>query len=451
LKQRPTEAAGRARAADAGAPVRRADPTRSSVSEAPFAGGFDREPFAGMGLSRRSPLAATALLALAIAAIVPSARGFAIEVAFNETECFSKQIENARDLDDSHALPFRVMGAYVVSKDPHKYYETQRGERLLASVQVEVTQPDGTIIHRDSEGRSRSEFDVMGSGVGTYSICFTNAGTKGKKAWMFALPHQKEQQQRPAYVRVHYFQPVHADDDEEIEAHLAKSPKNTRGGDASVPRVSSSSNVGKTGNSNAGKALSAGHASDINVLALNLQDEVSLMRQELFYLKARAGRHKKTADSNARRTLWWTVAEVLTLCAVAVVQVLAVRYFFSKDAASNKAGGARDRAATGPGTMYGGTGGGGFGGGAFGGMNVNVNAGSFAGAFGGGGGGGAYGNAPPGPFGSGSSGAGASGVLPPPPGQGTGGYAYGGQAQGIGGASVYGNQDGLRGRGGGGY
>ena len=80
-----------------------------------------------MGLSRRSPLAATALLALAIAAIVPSARGFAIEVAFNETECFSKQIENARDLDDSHALPFRVMGAYVVSKDPHKYYETQRG------------------------------------------------------------------------------------------------------------------------------------------------------------------------------------------------------------------------------------------------------------------------------------------------------------------------------------
>ena len=66
-----------------------------------------------MGLSRRSPLAATALLALAIAAIVPGARGFAIEVGFNETECFSKQIENARDLDDSHALPFRVMGAYV--------------------------------------------------------------------------------------------------------------------------------------------------------------------------------------------------------------------------------------------------------------------------------------------------------------------------------------------------
>lgn len=400
-----------------------------------------------MGLSRRSPLAATALLALAIATIVPGARGFAVEVGFNETECFSKQIENARDLDDSHALPFRVMGAYVVSKDPHKYYEMQRGERSLAMVEVEVTQPDGTIIHRDSDGKSRSEFDVMGTGVGTYSICFTNAGTKGKKAWNFALPHQKDEQQKPAYVRVHYFQPVHADDGDEIDAHLAKSPRNTKSDDASVPRKAESVNAGgKRASAHAGKALSAGHASDINVLALNLQDEVSLMRQELFYLKARASRHKKTADSNARRTLWWTAAEVLTLCAVAAVQVLAVRYFFTKDSSNSKPGGG-GRAASGPGTMYGGASGSGFGGAnAFG-------AGAFAGAFGGGagtGGNAGYGNARAVPYGSGTGGVYESGgVLPPPPGQGTGSYAYGGQAQGIGGASVYGNQDGLRGRGGG--
>lgn len=407
-----------------------------------------------MGLSRRSPLAATALLALAIAAIVPGARGFAVEVGFNETECFSKQIENARDLDDSHALPFRVMGAYVVSKDPHKYYEMQRGERSLAMVEVEVTQPDGTIIHRDSQGKSRSEFDVTGAGVGTYSICFTNAGTKGKKAWNFALPHQKDAQQKPAYVRVHYFQPVHADDDDEIDAHLAKSPRNTKSDDASVPRKAESVNAvnsgGKRASARAGKALSAGHASDINVLALNLQDEVSLMRQELFYLKARASRHKKTADSNARRTLWWTAAEVLTLCAVAAVQVLAVRYFFRQDSSNSKPGGG-GRAASGPGTMYGGASGGGFGGAnAFG-------EGAFAGAFGGGagtGGNAGYVNARAGPYGSGTGGHASAavtsgGVLPPPPGQGTGSYAYGGQAQGIGGASVYGNQDGLRGRGGG--
>jgi len=206
-----------------------------------------------MGLSRRSPLAATALLALAIAAIVPGARGFAVEVGFNETECFSKQIENARDLDDSHALPFRVMGAYVVSKDPHKYYEMQRGERSLAMVEVEVTQPDGTIIHRDSQGKSRSEFDVTGAGVGTYSICFTNAGTKGKKAWNFALPHQKDAQQKPAYVRVHYFQPVHADDDDEIDAHLAKSPRDTKSDDATVPRKAESVNAMNAGGKRASK------------------------------------------------------------------------------------------------------------------------------------------------------------------------------------------------------
>ena len=247
-------------------------------------------------------------------------------------------------------------------------------------------------------------------------------------------------------MRVHYFQPVHADDGDEIDAHLAKSPRNTKSDDTSVPRKAESVNAGgKRASAHAGKALSAGHASDINVLALNLQDEVSLMRQELFYLKARASRHKKTADSNARRTLWWTAAEVLTLCAVAAVQVLAVRYFFTKDSSNSKPGGG-GRAASGPGTMYGGASGGGFGGAnAFG-------AGSFArlrrrrrdrrerrlr-------------NARAGPYGSGTGGVYESGgVLPPPPGQGTGSYAYGGQAQGIGGASVYGNQDGLRGRGGG--
>ena len=76
-----------------------------------------------------------------------------------------------------------------------------------------------------------------------------------------------------------------------------------------------------------------------------------------------------------------------------------------------------------------------------------------AAAFGGGagtGGNAGYGNARAVPYGSGTGGVYESGgVLPPPPGQGTGSYAYGGQAQGIGGASVYGNQDGLRGRGGG--
>jgi hypothetical protein len=48
------------------------------------------------------------------------------------------------------------------------------------------------------------------------------------------------------------------------------------------------------------------------------------------YLKARALRHKKTADSNAHRTLYWTVVEVSVLAVVAAVQVLTVRHFFNK-------------------------------------------------------------------------------------------------------------------------
>jgi hypothetical protein len=383
-----------------------------------------------MGRSSVSPLAALALCAFTIASVVPSSNAFAIEIAFNETECFSKYIEDARDFDHSRASRFRVMGAYVVSKDPHKYYESQKGERNLAVVQVEVKQPDGTIVHREEDGKSRSEFDVGGRGVGTYSICFTNAGTKGKRAWFSALPHQKSRQQLPAHVRVHYFQPVHEDDEVAVAEVRAKSPKNTREGDASVPRKAAAEGNAR-GDSSSTKAFSAGHASEINALALNLQDEVSLMRQELFYLKARAGRHKKTADSNARRTLWWTVAEVVTLCAVAAAQVLAVTYFFNKDQHGEAAGrGSR------PGTMYGGSrdafgSGAGFGG--------------FAAAAGGGGG---YSDASRGSGWYGQS-AQPGGVLPPFPGQGSGSsYEYGGQSQVLGGGSVYGNnQDGLRGRG----
>ena len=71
-------------------------------------------------------------------------------------------------------------------------------------------------------------------------------------------------------------------------------------------------------------------AAGIKSLALNLQDDVHRMREELAYLKARATRHKKTAQSNSSRTMYWTLIEVGVLCAVAAVQVLTVRHFFNK-------------------------------------------------------------------------------------------------------------------------
>jgi hypothetical protein len=193
---------------------------------------------------------------------------------------------------------------------------------------------------------------------------------------------------------VHYFQPVHADDESAIAELESKTMDGAREKKPEKPH----------GDKSLGKReglLTHDHAKEVRALALNLQDEISLMRQELFYLKSRATRHKKTADSNSRRTLYWTLAEVGVLCAVAAAQIVAVRYFFSKDAASKGR-------MHGPGSM-------GVGGGVGG-----VNAGTYQSAFGGGGfGGGGFGGAPP------------------PPGA-AAGYSYG-----VGSSSVYGDQSGL--------
>ena len=125
-----------------------------------------------------------------------------------------------------------------------------------------------------------------------------------------------------SYVRVHYFQPVHVEDHEAMSVAKEQTEANKR-----RPELpSGDKSLGKRG-----ALFDDQHAKDVKALALNLKDEISLMRQELFYLKNRAARHKKTADSNNRRTLYWTVIEVLVLCAVAAVQVLTVRHFFTKD------------------------------------------------------------------------------------------------------------------------
>jgi|TARA_B100001540_G_scaffold214937_1_gene189705 hypothetical protein len=340
-------------------------------------------------------LAAIACFCL-LSASIPAADAFAIPIAFNQSECFSKYIEKSRDLDgaDGRSMAFRVMGSYVVSKDQKYYAGAAEDYKLSKMIEVKVRQPDGKIIHRNERGSPRGEFDVEGKGVGTYSICFTNSGNKGRKAWSLALPHQRAAQEDVAHVRVHYFQPVHADDASAIAELESKTMDGAREKKPEKPH----------GDKSLGKReglLTHDHAKEVRALALNLQDEISLMRQELFYLKSRATRHKKTADSNSRRTLYWTLAEVGVLCAVAAAQIVAVRYFFSKDAASKGR-------MHGPGSM-------GVGGGVGG-----VNAGTYQSAFGGGGfGGGGFGGAPP------------------PPGA-AAGYSYG-----VGSSSVYGDQSGL--------
>jgi hypothetical protein len=367
-------------------------------------------------MTRHTRAIALAALAFffAMGSVVPGADAFAIGLRFNETECFSKYIEKSRDLSgrDGREMEFNVIGKYVVSKEA-KFLEETSDDFKLSKLEVVVRQPDGKIIHRETQGKSRGEFEVTARGVGTYSLCFTNAGNKGRQSWTHALPHQKKEQEMTSYVRVHYFQPVHVEDHVAMSAAKEQTEANKR-----RPELpSGDKSLGKRG-----AIFDEQHAEDVKALALNLKDEISLMRQELFYLKNRATRHQKTADSNNRRTLYWTVIEVLVLCAVAAVQVLTVRHFFTKD--SN----AKPARMHGPGTMGGGGGFGGMGG---------MMGGSYNSAVGGGYGGGAPGG----------------GMVPPPPGMGGGGGGghqgppNGGYSYGMGGASVYGDQSGLGNRG----
>lgn len=296
---------------------------------------------------------ALALLTIASSS-VQTVDGFAVGLRFNHTECFHKEISRDRAAGYTHGrpeeLPFTVVAAYVVSKKRADLNADLGNDWRLPKVEVTVTQPDGTRIFNDGHAKARGEVRVEGEGVGHYSLCFTNVGKNGRWAW--SSEHHTAADEKEAFVKVLYFQPVHHDEREKLDKIVKEhapgakqeAPVHPHGDKASGKR---------------GKILHKSGADDVKRLALNLQDEISLMREELTYLKARALRHKRTADSNARRTLYWTVIEVSVLALVAGVQVLTVRHFFDKDAAKHK-----PQRLGGPGTMGGvrGVGVGGFGG-----------------------------------------------------------------------------------------
>lgn len=347
-----------------------------------------------MHLSGTSPAALALPLALAFSlttcAIIRPAHAFAVGLRFNHTECFHKEIAPER-AEAAHVspdeMPFQVVGAYLVSKSRADLNPEHHGSSdwNLPKVEVTVTQPDGTRIFVDDHSKARGDIQCSGRGVGHYSVCFTNVGKRGRWAWNDAWASEDKVD---AYVRVLYFQPVHHEDQEKadklVERHAARHEPARRP-------------VGNKALGNRGKILHKKSTSEVKGLALALGDEISLMRQEVNYLKARALRHKMTADSNSRRTLYWTVVEVSVLVLVAAVNVIAVRHFFHRDQ-----GRKNNARVSGPGVMGGTTG--------------------FGGVQG---------------FGSGLSG----GTVPPPPGMGgNGGYAGAGfgSSYGIGGSSVYG-------------
>ena len=377
--------------------------TRSAVASTP-----PRPPRGVVGLlSGRPPSLFLHLTVLAIFFCCSSIRpveGFAVGLRFNHTECFHKEIAAERAAGGEDKLVFTVVGAYVMSKDKSDLnLDDGADDGRLPKVEVTVTQPDGTQIFRDEHAKSRGDIRVEGEGVGHYSICFTNVGTYGRWTW-FTDQHNRDYE-ITGFVKVLYFQPVHNDTDKlaNLVSRKRRAPQHPKGDKSSGKR---------------GKILDRNGAHDVKVLALNLEDEVNLMREELAYLKARALRHKKTADSNARRTLYWTVIEVAVLVLVAAIQVLTVRYFFNKDSARHNKGPTR---VGGPGTMGGmAVGAGGFGGvDGFAQQMVPQPPGMMMRNGGGGGGGGSYGGGDGGGGGSSSYGVGGSSV-------------YGGNAEGLG-------------------
>ena len=237
-------------------------------------------------LTMRGSTARVAAAALVLATIA-SCDAFAIGLRFNHTECFHKEISTDRalggdgedpDHGHGHLLPFTVVAAYVVSKDKADM-DLDRGDDWPGGpkVEVEVTQPDGVRIFREDHAKSRGDVRVEGTGVGHYSICFTNVGKRGRWAWLSG--HHTPDDEAEAFVRVLYFQPVHHHETEAADKLVKRhgpgakdvAPMHPKGDKASGQR---------------GEILHKSGAADIKRLALNLQDEISLMREELAYLKA---------------------------------------------------------------------------------------------------------------------------------------------------------------------
>lgn len=91
--------------------------------------------------------------------------------------------------------------------------------------------------------------------------------------------------------------------------------------------------------------IDVGSGSDVNVNALAKGEELTNMKGSLQqlnihlntikrqqrYIKMRTERHIKTINSTYGRTLWWSFFEAFVLVSASLVQVFAVRHFFSAD------------------------------------------------------------------------------------------------------------------------
>lgn len=183
----------------------------------------------------------------------------------------------------------------------HARFATQPAGRWSArSIEGTLYDPAGkklettTFTHHDAYGTW--EIERKARGCGTYSACFK-------------VVHGSANDNARTQVEIDYFQALHAPggrvDEESSEKKLREMSKaQTREG------------------------LKAQGMDEAHAKVSGLNNWVQQLRQELNYLRIRGERHKRTVESNARRTVRWTFVEVLVLISVTGVQVVTVKKFF---------------------------------------------------------------------------------------------------------------------------
>ena len=234
----------------------------------------------------------TRYLSLVIISFSSSVHGFALDVAFNKTECIFKTYDKSHALSTENAqtMPVSIFNHFTIpSGKPH--------------VSVSISDPSG-VKKEIISAAGHVEETVDGNGFGTYSACFTNKGynTNIHNDKLVGTNAGKVQ------VHVHFFQPHHAISNEELEKELKLLHQ------SHIPGQS--------------KGLHADQLHDSIALAESLMDDVQRIRGEVHYLTWRTKRHKQTVDSNALRTAWLTFLEVIVLCFCAWMQIDAVKGYF---------------------------------------------------------------------------------------------------------------------------
>ena len=142
----------------------------------------------------------TRVLSLVIIVFSSSVHGFALDVAFNKTECIFKTYDKSHALstENVHTMPVSIFNHFTIpSGKPH--------------VSVTISDPSG-IKKEIVSAAGHVEETVDGNGFGHHA-CFTNKGynTNIHNDKLVGTNAGKVQ------VHVHFFQPHHAISDEELE------------------------------------------------------------------------------------------------------------------------------------------------------------------------------------------------------------------------------------------